>query len=803
MPSTTRSLAWFFPLVLAACAAEPTPAPAPVASAAEPLYGPITFEGCTATEAQQLQQAIDWLRGRASTTAWCLAEALPTDHLWASAETIGALASTRLGLTLKCVDDDCGTNPLVAACASPIAAGDPERVLVVRRFLAKTPFVEAVGSSLAHELMHNHGFQHPNGYQVNSVPDLIEECVLYDHPLTVHHEHLSDRAPIAHVGGAGGTEQDALCGPQQIATGIFGATGGALTRFGLRCQSPLLGQLSGDVRVGGGAVPGGSTPFEDVCPTGQTLIGLWGWAGDMVTLVQPVCETLAKVRSDEGRVFGDYIGPEHGTRSGEFFFRYCPSRQVVTGARLAQGSQVNRVALVCDDVRSLRVPATRDAGSSGGNGGAPFSRACEGNGVMTGLFGRHNGDSVLQTLGAECSPMTGEFPDYGARTRYFVDPAGPALTDNGDAGWRKTCADSQVMVGMRLVSSAVNGHGPYVRNATPLCARFDSWRDGTGVPAAVGDSAILTALGTVTDVTCNAREVVVGFTGREGSLIDRVAVTCAEPEAGGKIMTVASAGAAPIGRQSFARCPLGEPMTGIALGFDAQLTAASGRCGRVYGTAVHGRLGYAMPTFGKADAALAERACAAGEVVVGFAGDLSGSQIRRFAPICQPLTEVRKRTTLLRVERAGVGAAATGTTPFQTTCYAGFMVQGITADDTGSGIDSVQPWCGNADLLIGDTVSFQMRGADDFFRVQISDDQLTQVKVYLEGPVGSNVDLLARRGLPPSDAAYDARSSSPGASEVVSLGFPRADYYWIRVHPVSGSGRYTLRIAREVILLPL
>ena len=801
----SRSLS-LLPLALAACAAEPTPPEAPLSSAEAPLYGPIDFVGCNATEESQLQAAIDWLRTRASNTEWCLAEAMPTDHLWASAESIALLASTSLGVTLECVSGFCSVN--AAACASPIAAGDPERMWVERTYLGSTPSASNLGATLAHEIMHNHRFHHPHGYLVNAVPSLIEECVKYDHPLTTRREQLSDRAPIAHVGGAGGTEQDATCGPEQLATGIFGATGGALTRLGLRCQSVFFGALSGDTRVGGGPLPAGSTSFEDACPAGQALIGLWGRAGGTVNVVQPVCETLARVRSDAPRVFGDYIGPEHGARDGEFFTRYCPGRKVVTGMRLAQSSRVDRVELLCDDVRSLRVPALRATGSAGGNGGSAFRRPCEGNGVMTGLFGRQDGEDRLQTIGPMCNPMTGEFPSYGTGSTYFLDPAGPALSDNGDSAWRKSCAAGQAMVGVRLVSGPVGGAGPFVRTATPLCARFDDWRRGTVNATAAGDQPLINALGTVTDVQCNRREVVTGLIGREGAVIDQLTVMCAEPESGEKVMSAGRAGRKAVGvGATFSRCPGGDPLVGIALGQDAipggTLRAAAGRCGRAFGAQAYGRLGPTTPRVGDQAVRLDERACLSGEVLVGFAGDATANDVRRMAPVCQPLSEVRSRGVVGRVERAGVGAAVPGTTtPFLVTCGAGRMAQGLFADLGAGGIAALEPYCGHPDLLVGDTVTNPMRDADDHYRVQITGDSLARVRVYLEGPIGATLQLSARRAFQPTDDAYDSRAL-PANSSTVSLGFPRPDYYWIRVHPVGGAGSYTLRIVRDpVITLP-
>lgn len=64
----------------------------------------------------------------------------------------------------------------------------------------------------------------------------------------------------------------------------------------------------------------------------------------------------------------------------------------------------------------------------------------------------------------------------------------------------------------------------------------------------------------------------------------------------------------------------------------------------------------------------------------------------------------------------------------------------------------------------------------------------------------TNADLWSRRGVPPTDDAYDARSVSASASEVVSLGVPQSGYYWIRVKHVSGAGRYRLRVVRESLL---
>jgi hypothetical protein len=812
--------------LLLACASEEVrhldAEPDEVASLEEELYGSVVYEGCSGDEKVQLDAATTYLRDN---LGWdyqmCLESSYAIEHRWKSPEAIYAASTSARSVRYTCTDScDCGEffctdtpcADTVAAYATGFDVLGRERVFVMHRTLATGLTAGRLGGILLHEILHDHSFQHLHGYGIDTVPDLAEECAVHQRALHATRSLLADEAPLAHIGGGGGGEQSLRCGHEEMVTGVVGSTGPYVTSFGLRCHKEKNGGLL-DAHLLATTAPSGSTPFGMNCGEREVLVGLWGYANAYVNAIQPVCESLDRLETNAGRFIG-ILGTEVGTRDGTWFSRLCPNDKAVVGMRISTGSRVDRIQLLCDDVRHLMDRTQTPRGSAGLASGPAFHQDCEGSGVMTGLYGSYSALGQLLSVGSFCQPMTGEHADFGRRSWYALGPSGGSPAGvNGEDAWRKRCQDGEVMVGLRTVVGDITVAGwtvakGVVLTSAPLCVNYKRWLSGEQSPQTAMYELDIARRGTEKDLLCAGRETVVAITGRGSSAINEVGIVCAEPEGAVPSNFAGTVGSwRDGGHPFFARCPLGGAMTGLEIGVDGTtVRAVRGMCARPAGTELHQRFAYATPTMGSRGVPLTEDTCRTGEALVGIEAAGPGSY-GRVAAICQPWSEVRAGTSTGKTRHAGVGTGAG--TVYSRECSLGQAVVALEGKDTVSEFDSLTIWCARPDLIVGDTAFGRLgaTGKDALYRVHLPSDLYgKRVRITLEGVRYADFDLYVRRGLVPDTTHYDSArtTTAPGGVEAAFLYAPERDFYYVLVRSKQGADTFQLRISAEdyTFLLP-
>ncbi len=166
----------------------------------------------------------------------------------------------------------------------------------------------------------------------------------------------------------------------------------------------------------------GGVQFNDTCPPGQVIRGFFGRAGAYVDSVGIHCGELRLSRSGTSysvTVRAAVNRPAGGGGGG--YTLDCPAGYAVSGIRGRAGNVIDRVGIVCRQVRvsgsigSYRVSAVnaRDRGSVGGNGGTPLAYDCRGTRLDTG------GSPFVNALRLVCETVQIRYSEDGRSPRTF------------------------------------------------------------------------------------------------------------------------------------------------------------------------------------------------------------------------------------------------------------------------------------------------------------------------------------------------------------------------------------------------
>lgn len=151
-------------------------------------------------------------------------------------------------------------------------------------------------------------------------------------------------AALAAAGGDGGHPFDLPCNADEILVGIHGRAGSYIDQVQGFCARFERGGWMGAPRrtaTAGGAT---GTGFDQVCPTGQAVVGLAGRAKSFVDQLQVICSRL----NPDGTTSGTEslaLAPAGGS-GGDPYQMHCgtdPAR----GLQGRAGSLVDRIALPC------------------------------------------------------------------------------------------------------------------------------------------------------------------------------------------------------------------------------------------------------------------------------------------------------------------------------------------------------------------------------------------------------------------------------------------------------------------------
>jgi hypothetical protein len=826
MKSTRIIASCAIALVSAGCTADVADEDANLSNVSDPILGDRilvgdTCDGVVASNTSLsyedlINSALDYHIARASSPEFeeCLADSIPIDHRGRMVEWIAERSLTTRDIRIKCVDDDqteCGgSTGGWAGCAGPIT-GDEEMMLAYE--LLDGGNVAQVAGVIAHELMHNYDLPHPHAVG-HSVPDVVGACIDEQRIQGVGRSAHSDFVRLAHVGKWGREAYEGSCNRDYAAVGLQGKTfKGRLTDVGLTCGRETFGSIDQTTNVGGqgssGISPFFQTSFSRNCPTGSVVTGVWGKSNEWTSLtVGPVCSPIFSVRgsSPPSQNFGLTAGSAKG--SAPIYTRLCPAGKVVTGYRVAPDEldqYVQRIEVVCDEFHALSRPGQTPLPGAGTASGEAFERRCEGNAVMTGVFGRADDNyHWLRTIGGICTPFGGK--TSLARTNVSGDDhrtptAGEDLDWDVPGAWPNyatACDDGEVMVGAAIRSDAD------VRGISTLCADYEDW-DATG-SYDVAPGGVIYASGTNQPYLCPQGEVVVAFTGYEAdanaSHIRQLALRCSRPEPALEVLeTTATIGGS--GGSAFrpVRCSGGGPLTGLRVRTrsNSAVVAVGSECGAVYGNVSVPQRAYANPIWfgGASTSTSTDRTlrCSDGKILVGLHGR-ENSLVQALGTMCKTPSDVK----------AGSGSTSFGPTWgngkwsvgsfFQRACPSGQAVLGIRGR-TGTAVDQLSLDCGTPDLVPGDVLSGTLDGTGDdrTFRIGLAEDQtdLTVTIIGIGSGSSADFDLYMRRGSDATGSFTDWSSTGSAAFEQITLsGVIQHDFYNVLVRSNGGAGDFAI-----------
>lgn len=203
---------------------------------------------------------------------------------------------------------------------------------------------------------------------------------------------------------AGLSPQTELCSPGQVATAIKGRAGARIDRLQLVCEEPdPSGSLTRVADEGGS----GGQPFEEVCPQGRPVTGIWTLEdGTRLKALTAQCgrHTDLGTSTFGGVRLSSLKGHEDNRMDS------CPLGQVAVGLEVAEDNGlVDRVRVLCLPEADAILGSTRVTPFTGPWRGDASNTAtkplrCKNGEVMRGLYGRQG--ALMDAVGIVCGKPT-------------------------------------------------------------------------------------------------------------------------------------------------------------------------------------------------------------------------------------------------------------------------------------------------------------------------------------------------------------------------------------------------------------
>ena len=385
---------------------------------------------------------------------------------------------------------------------------------------------------LGHEVAHrfwDHPFAEddPNDLErKSSVNEQVSGCIISlaagnnpGVPYGASRSAFVGEATLAQVGLEAGTPAlPTYCPGNQFITGIYGNADSHVNRLGGICTA-----IDGTQTTNLGAV-GTATgaAFSDSCPSGQIAVGAWGRmvavADNLGTLpttpidaIGSVCDTVAHVKAGSTNARTD--DTIHGGSGGGAWRRLCPPKQALKGLRLRGGPSVNRVELVCQDVTQASPIRQTLRSQAGGSGAFSYFENCQTRAVVTGLAIKVGDTNNIVRLGAACQGVVAEAQDPAAfdlsslsSQKHAMVSHGSYFPDNPSNDFFDYYSDPT----FAIVGLNVYTQGTSVSGIQPQYASVPGWSSLSNAQVTPG-TLRGGATGTLTTVTCPAREFLVGW----------------------------------------------------------------------------------------------------------------------------------------------------------------------------------------------------------------------------------------------------------------------------------------------------
>lgn len=310
-----------------------------------------TVEGsaCNAAERQRVLDVMDLIRTRVlndpSALTACLRDAVSSPARGDSAELMVARLLENLPTEVRCDELNAGeiygqSNSWTNAYA-PVAVSS-EKLTFDRTFLMSET-IARVGSVFLHEVMHNKGYSHNDGFEyAHSVNEQVERCyrdITNDRAFDLARRSTMPTETELHTFGSDAVNEPyALACPagapmagqalSTVATAFSPSgvlTQGQLRRMQVRCRAAN----GSTVTLAGTAGSSGTLSTND-CPAGEVVVGARGYAdANHVYQLGFVCGRWSSVTAGLPTVATAL--PERGYAVGQRIERFCPPGSVVMG----------------------------------------------------------------------------------------------------------------------------------------------------------------------------------------------------------------------------------------------------------------------------------------------------------------------------------------------------------------------------------------------------------------------------------------------------------------------------------------
>jgi hypothetical protein len=448
-------------------------------------------------------------------------------------ETIMARMALKNRTRIGCEYDP--NNPNAVGCNSGGFVKGDEDLVCTPYFGTANADVSLLPGWLGHEIAHRF-WDHPftdgdsnsNLEQKLSVNEQVDACIssLWKGngktpgvPYGASRSAFVGEATLAQVGLEAGTPAlPTYCPGNQFITGIYGNADNHVNRLGGICTA-----IDGTQTTNLGAV-GTATgaAFNDSCPSGQIAVGAWGRtvavADNLGTLpttpidaIGSVCDTVAHVKAGSTSARTD--DTIHGGSGGSAWRRLCLPKQALKGLRLRGGPSVNRVELVCQDVTQASPIRQTLRSQAGGSGAFSYFENCQTRAVVTGLAIKVGDTNNIVRLGAACQGVVAEAQDPAAfdlsslsSQKHAMVSHGSYFPDNPSNDFFDYYSDPT----FAIVGLNVYTQGTSVSGIQPQYASVPGWSSLSNAQVTPG-TLRGGATGTLTTVTCPAREFLVGW----------------------------------------------------------------------------------------------------------------------------------------------------------------------------------------------------------------------------------------------------------------------------------------------------
>lgn len=367
------------------------------------------------------------------------------------------------------------------------ATGETYKISFDHGFLLNGATVEKVAAVIIHESAHFYGYGHGDPAYPSwtsggisepdfSMPGQIGHCaesytagsyiasgvdgaVVDSQGYSVF--ELKNGSTLAQAGRVADSFNRDQCDSGRFATGLKVRSASWIDALALECRNADGDGIRTTTPLRGGT---GGTVAEDMCATGELMIGVNGSSSNYVRTLQAVCASasnLAAGTADAGRKL-----TMRGSADGPSFKRICPAGQAVKGIRINSGTYVDSLTLECQKVTTTAVPASATLGFLGSTQSSAASyESCPYGSVLTQINGRSA--SELNRLVGQCRQVK----DWGD---YVTLTGSEDIVVAGHGGWGgdafiDSCPNGEALIGLEIRSA---GRIDRVRG---ICASAEAW----------------------------------------------------------------------------------------------------------------------------------------------------------------------------------------------------------------------------------------------------------------------------------------------------------------------------------------